>query len=43
MTQQAPKHDLSEHEEEQVPFDDVMRRLLSAKPVPKSSEPRDPE
>lgn len=27
-----PKPDLSEHEEESVPFDDVLRRLLKAKP-----------
>jgi hypothetical protein len=30
-----PKPDLSEHEEEAVPFDDVLRRLLEAKPAPK--------
>lgn len=27
-----PKPDLSEHEEESVPFDDVLRTLLKAKP-----------
>ena len=26
------KPDLSDHEEEAIPFDDVMRRLLEAKP-----------
>ena len=31
----TPKPDLSEHEEEAVPFDDVMRKLLEAKLVPK--------
>ena len=31
----TPKPDLSEHEEEAVPFDDVLRRLLEAKPQPK--------
>ena len=35
MTQtQPPKPDLTEHEEEVAPFDDVLRRLLSAKPTP---------
>ena len=28
-----PKPDLSEHDEEETPFDDVMRRLLEAKPA----------
>ena len=26
--------ELSEHEEEEAPFNDVLRQLLSAKPVP---------
>ena len=29
-----PKSDLSEHEEEETPFDAVLRQLLSAKPTP---------
>lgn len=29
---QARKPDLDEHEEEAIPFDDVMRKLLEAKP-----------
>ncbi len=32
---QSPNLDLSEHDEEETPFDDVMRRLLEAKPTPK--------
>ena len=32
---QTGKSILSEHEEEAEPFDDVMRKLLGAKPVPK--------
>lgn len=32
---QAPKPNLSEHEEEATLFDDVMRKLLDAKPAPK--------
>lgn len=31
----APKPCLSEHNEEGTPFDDVMRKLLEAKPAPK--------
>lgn len=30
---QTPKPDLSDHEEETAPFDDVLRKLLAAKPV----------
>jgi len=30
---QTPKPDLSDHEEEAAPFDDVLRKLLAAKPV----------
>jgi hypothetical protein len=30
---QPPKPDLSDHEEEATPFDDVMRQLLAAKPA----------
>jgi len=43
---QAPKPDLSEHEEEAAPFEDVMRKLLSAKPTPTKPshpEPEEPE
>ena len=29
--------DLSDHDEEAIPFDDVMRRLLDAKPAPKNA------
>ena len=39
---QAPKPDLSEHEEEAAPFEDVMRKLLSAKPAPAKVPPADP-
>ena len=31
------KPDLSEHEEEAAPFDDVMRKLLGAKPMPRKA------
>ena len=34
---QLPKPDLSEHDEEATPFDDVMRELLKAKPAPKKA------
>ncbi len=30
-----PKPDLSDHEEEAAPFDDVLRTLLAAKPAPR--------
>ena len=30
-----PKPDLSDHEEEAAPFDDVLRQLLTAKPTPR--------
>lgn len=33
-----PKPDLTEYEDEAVPFDDVLRRLLGAEPGPKPSE-----
>ena len=33
------KPDLSEHEEEAVPFDEVMQKLVKAKPAPKKTEP----
>ena len=37
---QPPKPDLSEHEEEGAPFEDVMRKLLAAKPAaPKAPAP----
>ena len=32
-----PKPDLSDHEEEAAPFDDVLRKLLAAKPAPRSA------
>jgi hypothetical protein len=34
----APKPDLTEHEEEAVPFDEVMKKLVNAKPAPKKPE-----
>ena len=38
---ETPKPDLSEHEEEVVPIDNVLRRLLEAKPrTKKVSKPR---
>ena len=43
---QPPKPDLSEHEEEGVPFEDVMHKLLSAKSAPAKPphpEPEEPE
>ena len=43
MTDAKPKPDLSEHEEEAIPFDDVLRRLLAAKPAPKAAPPVEPE
>ena len=33
----TPKPDLSDHEEEAAPFDDVLRKLLAAKPAPRSA------
>lgn len=42
----TPKPDLSEHEDEAVPLDDVLRTLLKAKPIPKdakSPKPREEE
>jgi hypothetical protein len=36
---QPPKPDLSVHEEESVPFDEVMKKLVEAKPAPKKPEP----
>ena len=33
----SPKPDLSDHEEEATPFDDVLRKLLTAKPAPRSA------
>jgi hypothetical protein len=38
-TARSPKPDLTEHEDAAVPFDDVLRQLLSAKPAVKPSEP----
>ncbi|MDE1882849.1 MAG: hypothetical protein KGH70_02625 [Rhodospirillales bacterium] len=46
MTQKPKpeKPDLSEHEEEAVPFDEVMQKLLKAKPEPKKAEqPKEPK
>ncbi len=37
-TTKTPKPDLSEHEEEAVPFDEVMQKLVKAKPAPKKPE-----
>lgn len=37
-----PKPDLSEHEEEAVPFDDVLRKLVTAKPAPPREAPPEP-
>jgi hypothetical protein len=39
MTEKPSKPDLTEYEEEETPLDDVLRRLLSAKPAPKPVEP----
>jgi len=36
---QTPKPDLSEHEEEAVSFDEIMQKLVKAKPAPKKIEP----
>ncbi len=36
---QTPKPDLSDHEEEAVPFDDVLRKLLTAKPASRKPAP----
>ena len=38
----TPKLDLSDHEEEAAPFDDVLRKLLAAKPAPRKAAPIDP-
>ena len=38
-----PPPDLSDYEEETVPFDDVMRQLLAAKPAPKVAPTPPPE
>ncbi len=35
---QTPKPDLTEHEVEAVPFDQVMKKLIEAKPTPKKPE-----
>ena len=35
----TPQPDLAEHEEEANPFDDVLQKLLSAKPDPKKAKP----
>ena len=41
MTNQ-PKSNLSEHDKEAIPVDDVMRKLIDAKPTPKRA-PEIPE
>ena len=40
---QTPKPDLSEHEDEAIPFDQVMKKLAEAKPAPKKPETPKPE
>ena len=35
----TPKPDLTEHEDESVPFDEVMKKLVQAKPASKKPEP----
>jgi len=40
--EKPPKPDLTEYEEEDIPLEDVLRRLVEAKPVPKV-EPEKPE
>ncbi len=37
---QTPKPDLSEHEDEAIPFDQVIKKLVEAKPAPKKQEPK---
>ena len=37
----SEKPDLSDHEEEAAPFDDVLRKLLAAKPAPRKAAPVD--
>jgi hypothetical protein len=37
---QTPKPDLSEHEDELIPFDEVMKKLVEAKPAPKKPDPQ---
>ena len=39
MKEPIARPDLSEHEEEAEPFDDVMRKLLGAKPAPRKTHP----
>ena len=43
MSSKAPtqKPDLSEHEEEAVPFDEVMKKLVKAKPAKKPEQRKD--
>lgn len=44
MGKDKPLPDLSEHEEEAVPFDEVMQKLVKAKPAPKKAEkPTEPK
>ena len=35
--------DLSEYEEQAVPFDDVIRKIAKAKPEPKEAKPKKPK
>jgi hypothetical protein len=39
----TPKPDLTEYEEEAVPFDDVMQKLMKAKTMPEKPEPQKKE
>ena len=43
MTEDGPANDLTEHEEESVPFDEVMRKLPKAKPTFKEARPPPPK
>lgn len=42
-TAKSFKPDLSEHEEEAVPCDELMQKLVKAKPVPKKVESNEKE
>lgn len=39
---EPPKPDLTEHEEEAAPFDDVLSKLLSAKPAHEAAPGKQP-
>lgn len=43
MPKAPDKPDLTEHEEEAVPFDDVLRKLLAAKPAPRKAPDPQPQ